>query len=128
MVLDYFKCPIAYSRLITLLGTCDFGTPAENIVRLEDLNSIIKVTLFHTDVDALQRHLEAGWPVIAFVNTSDLHYWSEATDHALVVVGMDDDAFYVNDPYLNQAPQRVPRIHFELAWFRFDNLCAVVTV
>ena len=41
---------------------------------------------------------------------------------------MDDDAFYVNDPYLGQAPQRVPRIHFELAWFRFDNLCAVVTV
>ena len=93
MILDYFECPVAYSRLITLLGTCDFGTPAENIGRLEDLSSSI-----------------------------------EATDHALVVVGIDDDAFYVNDPYLNQAPQRVPRIHFELAWFRFDNLCAVITI
>ena len=128
MVLHYFDCPIAYSHLISLLGTCDFGTPAESIVRLEDLSIGVKVTLSHTDVHGLRRHLEAGRPAIAFVNTGDLPYWSEVTDHAVVVVGMDDDEFYVNDPYFDQAPQRISRIHFELAWLRFDNLCAVIAV
>jgi uncharacterized protein YvpB len=128
MVLDYFDHPIAYSRLISLLGAHDFGTPAENIVRLEDLDIGVKVSLPHTDVHGLHRHLDADRPVIAFVNTGDLPYWSEATDHAVVVVGMDDDVFYVNDPYFDQAPQHISRIHFELAWLRFDNLCAVIAV
>jgi len=128
MVLHYFDCPISYSHLISLLGTRDFGTPAENTVRLEDLNIGVKVTLSSTDVHGLRRHLEAGQPVIAFVNTGDLPYWSEVTDHAVVVVGMDDDVFYVNDPYFGQAPQRISRIHFELAWLRFDNLCAIIAV
>jgi ABC-type bacteriocin/lantibiotic exporter with double-glycine peptidase domain len=91
MVLDYFNRPIAYSRLISLLGAHDFGTPAENVVRLEDLGIGVKVTLPHADVHGLHRHLENDRPVIAFVNTGDLPYWSEATDHAVVVVGMDDD-------------------------------------
>ena len=128
MVLDYLDRPIPYSRLLSLLGTRDFGTPVENIVRLEGLSIGVKVTLPHTDVDGLRGHLEAGRPVIVFVNTRDLPYWSEATDHALVVVGMDDDVFYVNDPYFDQAPQYISRIHFELAWLRFDNLSAVITV
>ncbi len=128
MVLDYLDHPIPYPRLLSLLGTRDFGTPAENIVRLEDIGLGIKVALAHTDVDELRGHLEAGRPVIAFVNTSDLPYWSEATDHVLVVIGMDGDVFYVNDPYFDQAPQCISRAHFELAWLRFDNLCAVITM
>jgi uncharacterized protein YvpB len=128
MVLDYFGRPLAYSRLTSLLGTRDFGTPAENIMRLEDLSIGVKVTLSHADVGGVRRHLEAGRPVIAFVNTGDLPYWPEATDHALVIVGMDDDVFYVNDPYFDQAPQCISCTHFELAWLRFDNLCAVLTV
>jgi len=128
MILDYLDRPIPYPRLLLLLGTCDFGTPAENILRLEDLSIGVKVTLAHTDVEGLRGHLEAGRPVIAFVNTGDLPYWSEATDHAIVVVGMEDDVFYVNDPYFDQAPRRISRTHFELAWLRFGNLCAVITV
>ena len=128
MVLDHLDCPIPYSRLLPLLGTRDFGTPAENILRLEDLGIGVEVTLAHTDVEGLCGHLEAGRPVIAFVNTADLPYWSEVTDHTLVVVGVEDDVFYVNDPYFDQAPQYVSRTHFELAWLRFDNLCAVITI
>lgn len=128
MLLDYLDCPVPYSRLLSLLGTCDFGTPAENILRLEDLSVGVQVILSHTDVDGLRGYLEAGRPVIAFVSTGDLPYWSETTDHTLVVVGVEDDVLYVNDPYFDQAPQRISRIHFELGWLRFDKLCAIITV
>lgn len=128
MVLDYLDRPIPYPRLLSLLGTRDFGTPAENIVRLEDLDIGVKVTLAHTDVGVLHRYLVTDRPVIAFVNTGNLPYWPEVTDHAFVVVGMEDDVFYVNDPYFDQAPQCISRTNFELAWLRFDNLCAIITI
>lgn len=95
---------------------------------MENLGIGIKVTLVHTDVEGLRGRLEAGRPVITFVNTGDLLYWSEATDHAFVVVGVEGNVLYINDPYFDQAPQRISRTHFELAWLRFDNLCAVITV
>lgn len=128
MVLDYLDHSMPYPRLLSLLDARDFGTPAENIVRLEDLSIGVKVTLAHIDVNELCRHLEVGRPVITFVNTDDLPYWSEVTDHAFVVVGVEGDVFYVNDPYFDQSPQRVSRTHFKLAWLRFNNLCAIITV
>jgi len=126
MVLDYLGCSVPYPRLLSLLGARDFGTPAENVLRLAEAGVDIQVTLKHTDVRELLLHLQAGRPVIAFVNTGDLPYWVEAADHALVIVGVDGDVFYVNDPYFDQAPQSVSRPNFELAWLRFDNLCAVI--
>jgi hypothetical protein len=48
MVLDYLKHPVSYPHLLSLLGTRDFGTPAENIVRLKHLSIGVKVTLAHT--------------------------------------------------------------------------------
>ncbi len=128
MVLDYLGRSIPHRRLLSLLGTRDFGTPAENIIKLEDVGIGIKVDLVHTDVGGLRGHLEADRPVIVFVDTGDLPYWSEATDHALVVVGVEDDALYVNDPYFDQTPKYISRIHFELAWLRFDNFSAVITI
>jgi uncharacterized protein YvpB len=53
-------------------------------------------------------------------------YWTYATDHAVLVVGYDEQAVYINDPAFEQAPQRVSRADFELAWLEFDYRYAVI--
>jgi hypothetical protein len=37
-------------------------------------------------------------------------------------------ATYVNDPYFDQAPQRVPREEFILAWLEKDYRCAIISL
>jgi uncharacterized protein YvpB len=44
----------------------------------------------------------------------------------VLVVGFDEHAVYINDPAFEQAPQRVPRADFELAWLEFDYRYAVI--
>ncbi len=125
MVLGYLGQPVEYNALLSLLRTrSDVGTAAANVRHLETLG--VNVRLFHADLDAVRESLVNGWPVIAFVETSHLPHWSEATDHAVLIVGIDDEAVYVNDPEFEQVPQRIPRVQFELAWLCFDNLCAVI--
>ena len=46
--------------------------------------------------------------------------WSYSTDHAVVVVGFDEDKIYLNDPAFEDYPQPVSFIEFELAWLEFD--------
>jgi predicted double-glycine peptidase len=70
--------------------------------------------------------LVQGQPVIVFVRTSELPYWDYGTDHALVVVGCDDDNIYVNDPNFAEAPISVPRGDFELAWLERDYYYALI--
>ncbi len=65
---------------------------------------------------------------IAFVNTACLSYWPEATRHAVVVVGLDAERVYLNDPFFDAAPQYTSRLEFELAWDEFDNAYAVLGV
>ncbi len=126
MVLGYLGQPVEYNALLSLLHTrSDVGTAAANVRYLETLG--VNVRLFHADLDTVRESLVNDWPVIAFVETAPLLYWSEDTDHAVLIVGIDDEAVYVNDPEFEQVPQRIPRVQFELAWFRFDNLCAVIT-
>lgn len=126
MVLDYLSQPIEYDALVSLLRTrFALGTAAANVRYLETLG--FQVRLFHADLDTVRESLVNGRPIIAFVGTASLPHWSEDTDHAVLIIGIDDEAVYVNDPEFDQAPQCVPRIRFELAWLRFDNLCAVIS-
>lgn len=124
MVLAYLGRPVPYERLVELLGTRWFGTPARNIERLEQLD--IAVTVVDLSLSAIHPYLDNGLPIIAFVSTADLPYWPEDTDHAVVIVGLDDEAVYVNDPFFPHSPQSVPRPAFELAQLRFDHRCAVL--
>lgn len=41
-------------------------------------------------------------------------------DHALVVVGFDEQRIFVNDPAFDNHPIAIPLIQFELAWMAFD--------
>lgn len=124
MVLNYLNRPVAYATLLKILKIKSFGAPASNIRLLEQMK--LTVTYRVTDMAGLESMLVQGQPVIVFVRTSELPYWDYGTDHALVVVGCDDDNIYVNDPNFAEAPISVPRGDFELAWLERDYYYALI--
>lgn len=124
MVLAYLHVPISYDRLVRLLRVDAIGTPFRNLLHLQQLGLFIHIGA--GSVQSLREHLEEGLPTIVAVDTAQLPYWDEATDHAIVVVGMDEQQVYVNDPDSADAPQAISLADFELAWLEKDYLCAVV--
>jgi hypothetical protein len=87
----------------------------------------LNVVYSKTDMVGLGTMLQQGRPVIVFVRTSELLYWTYGTDHALLVVGCDESQMYVNDPHRPEAPIAVPRGDFELAWLERDYYYALIT-
>ncbi len=120
MLLIYLGRSLDYARLQQLLNIQPYGAPAGNIRRLAQLS--LNVTYSQTDLNGLETMIQQGRPVVVFVRTSELPYWSYSTDHALVVVGYDDDYLYVNDPDRDgtEIPIAVTRGDFELAWLERD--------
>jgi hypothetical protein len=55
-----------------------------------------------------------------------LPYWDQVTNHAIVVVGLDDEFVYVHDPAFAVAPIQVSHGDFELAWQEWDEFYAVL--
>jgi ABC-type bacteriocin/lantibiotic exporter with double-glycine peptidase domain len=124
MVLKYWEREESYENLVRLLGTRWFGTPVDNILRLSQLG--IRVTIEELSLEEIWAYLQQDIPVMAFVSTADLSYWDTESDHVIVVIGMEEQWVYVNDPFFAQAPQQITRISFELAQLRFNNRCAVI--
>jgi uncharacterized protein YvpB len=127
MVLNSIGRKIDYSQVVQLLKIRNFGAPASNIRLIAQLG--LAVTYSVTDIDGLFSSLENGEPVVVFLRTGDLPYWAYNTDHAVVVVGYDNEAqvIYLNDPYFDQAPITVPRGFFELAWLERDYHFAIIS-
>jgi uncharacterized protein YvpB len=126
MVLGYLGRHEPYEFLVKVVGTRWFGTPADNVLCLERID--VTVTLTELSLTEIEAHLRAGRPVIAYVDTAELPYWSASADHAVVVVGVDEEWVYLNDPYFEDAPQSVSHIAFRLAQLRFDNRCALLAL
>ncbi len=123
MLLDYLGQSASYERLLILLRIGPYGTPRTNILRLESLG--VHVIYHEATLDILANYLLAGQPVIAFVDTAHLPYWSESTNHAVLVVGLEEDSVLLHDPAFDN-PQTVPIRDFELAWMECDGMCAVI--
>lgn len=124
MVLDYLHIPINYDSLAQLLGVDAIGTPFRRLQNLENLG--LNIHIGEGSLQTLRTYLEAGLPSIVAVDTSELPYWEETADHAVVVIGLDDEQVYLNDPDTLDAPQAVPIPEFELAWLEKDYLFAVI--
>ena len=124
MVLAYWRRDVTYSALLRLLRIQPYGAPAGNIRLLSGLG--VRVTYSKTNLWGLEALLNQGMPVIVFVRTGELPYWTYQTDHAVVVVGFDEDHVYVNDPDRSDAPIRVPAGDFELAWLERDYAYALI--
>jgi ABC-type bacteriocin/lantibiotic exporter with double-glycine peptidase domain len=124
MVLDYLEQPFSYAELLALLDIGPFGAPRRNILQLVAIG--LNVRYREATLDILAAYLEDGHPVIAFVDTGELPYWPESTNHAVVVVGIGDEAVLLYDPAFDH-PQVVSHGDFELAWLECDNMCALIT-
>jgi ABC-type bacteriocin/lantibiotic exporter with double-glycine peptidase domain len=124
MALDYLGVSVGYDRLLRLLGVKPYGTPGSRLNNLANLG--VHVRYARGTLNELFDDLNSGHACIVLVRTGQLPYWTYATDHAVLVVGFDEQAVYVNDPAFEQAPQRVPYADFELAWLEFDYRYAVI--
>jgi ABC-type bacteriocin/lantibiotic exporter with double-glycine peptidase domain len=119
MVLAYYEVSIDYPDLLQILKIKSFGAPARNIKHLESLGGL-KVSYRSTDMTGLKEMLLDGKPVIVFIRTSELPYWNYETDHAIVIVGFNEDNIFANDPHFDHSPIEIPRGDFELAWLERD--------
>ena len=128
MVLAYLNVPVDYNYLLKLLHIKrDIGAPASNIRNLEPLG--VKVIYKQGTLSELYSHLNNGFPCIASVRTGELPYWrSEDLLHAVVVVGLDDHAVYLNDPAFPNAPAQTTRGDFDLAWLERDEFYSVISI
>ena len=125
MMLSYLGHPVNYDKLIKLLRVrANIGAPASNIRQLETLN--VTVIYKQGAWGELQDHLEHNHPCTVLVQTGELPYWDESSDHAVVLTGLDDEFVYLNDPAFLEAPIRVSRGEFDLAWLEKDEVYAVL--
>ena len=121
MALNHMGVSVDYNRLVKLLRLIDgVGTASFHVRELEKLG--VSVIYKRGTLEELRDHLKQNRPCIAFVKTAELPYWSETTDHAVVVVGLDDDYAYLNDPAFDYAPIKVSRGDFGLAWLERDEV------
>jgi ABC-type bacteriocin/lantibiotic exporter with double-glycine peptidase domain len=128
MVLEYLSLSLPYARLLDILEIKPYGAPRRNILALNRHG--VDVTYREATLDLLREYLDNALPVIVFVYTGELTYWQgrEPTNHAVIVVGMDDEGLFVNDPEFQNAPQYVSREEFELGWQESDNACAILSL
>jgi ABC-type bacteriocin/lantibiotic exporter with double-glycine peptidase domain len=126
MALNYLGVSINYDRLVKRLQIQrSMGTPFPNIQELRKLG--IAVDYQRGTLSELHQRLISNSPCIASVQTRELPYWNNiATQHALVVVGMDSNFAYLNDPELTSGPIQVSLGDFDLAWLDQGEMYAVL--
>lgn len=87
MILEHLGRSTSYERLMEVLQIVpDLGAPASNILKLRTLN--VSVEYRAGQIDDLVEQLSQGVACITFLNTLHLSYWTEATSHAAIVVGI----------------------------------------
>lgn len=117
MICSYLQIPVDYQRLVRLLEIRDeVGVSFSKIHNLEKLRLTV-VYQKNGTLAQLYNLLAAGWPIIISVQTKELPYWNGvASLHAVVLVGMDAEYVYLNDPEWPDAPIQVSIGDFDLAW------------
>jgi hypothetical protein len=106
MALAHLGHAIDYPQLLKLLKIKPYGAPAGNIRLLEDLG--LTVVYSKTDLVGLEAMLQEGHPVIVFVRTGELPYWTYSTDHALLIVGYDKGYYTSMTPIAPRHPLLCP--------------------
>jgi ABC-type bacteriocin/lantibiotic exporter with double-glycine peptidase domain len=127
MLIEYLGRSVPYHQLVALLEIGSLGAPRRNILRLTRLG--FQVTFREGTLPIVAQYVNAGHPVIAFVDTEELSYWSTTTNHAVVIVGVESDHVLVLDPaFPNVVPRQISEGEFHLAWLNCDYTCAIVEI
>ena len=128
MILSYFNHPYDLVQLLkTLRIQPEMGAPFSNIVNLEQLGLMVGYRQ-EGALETLYRLLTQGWPCLVAVDTGELPYWQSSAGHVVVLVGMDGENVYLNDPALPEAPTQVAIGDFYLAWYEQKLSYAVLAV
>jgi len=126
MVLGYNGKPPRYEQALRLLNISDSGTPHSKLRQLEALNVRVIVETNGT-LTQLQSWLRQNHPCIVAVDTGELPYWEGVQlQHAVVVVGIDENYVYLNDPAMDYSPIQVSIGDFDLAWFNQEERYGVL--
>ncbi len=123
MLLVHFDIPMTYQKLLNMLRIKrGLGTPSSNI---RVLNKLGLMVIYESGTfPKLHEHLSNNRPCIAFVEAGEFPYWNERNSHAIVVVGLDTQFVYINDPALAYGSIRIPHGDFDLAWLEHENFYA----
>jgi len=127
MVLAYLGVSRSQDDLARSLDTRPYiGTIHSRITRLRsaDLDVIYSA---NGTLDDLAAWLSRRVPVLAFVQMRELPYWhGRWSQHAIVVIGLNDITVHLLDPAAQAAVISVPVGHFLLAWGEMDYTYAVI--
>jgi len=124
MILDYLGFDLDEERISEILSTTPRGTKAINITRLQDIG--VDVVLRSASLFDLRNLLREKVPCIVFLWTGNLEYWDMVCWHAVVIVGLEEDAIYINDPFFSDAPKKVVIDSFLEAWSHYDFILAEI--
>jgi hypothetical protein len=122
MVLAYYRDVRTEDELRVLLDTRPTGTRAGNLMRLS--SPTFEVYLRPSNLAELQKTLATGEPVLVFLRTDSLEYWSMDIFHVAVLVGLDSSTAALRDPYFATAPQTASLQGFEKAWAQTGQFAA----
>ena len=89
MVTNFIGHRQSQQDLARLLGLSIGGVPGSRVKRLEQVGFRVIYTIDAAFGDLVEL-LQDGIPVIVLFRTVALEYWQLETDHAAVVVGIDD--------------------------------------
>lgn len=89
------------------------------------LGIVVELHRYGTIAD-FEQYIELGLPIIVAVSADIPNDWPYYRDHAVVVIGFDDEAVYVNDPAQSETGLHVDNIDFLHAWNLRDFQYAVI--
>jgi predicted double-glycine peptidase len=123
-VLSYWGRQVEEAELMKLLGTSEeVGTYPEDIVRGARALGFDAEAVDNLSLDAVEKFTATGSPMIALGQVwrsqqkskeSVVDDWDDG--HYIVVLGVDRDYVYFQDPYIRMSKGFVPRARFEALW------------
>jgi hypothetical protein len=125
MVLTYLGIEKTEAWLWRRLRSGDI-TPFSHVKKLAAELSLVVEVADWGSLATFGPYLEAGLPMIVAVDADLPSEWPYYRDHAVVVVGFDDDRVYVHDPAQAEAPLAIDMDTFMLAWTERDYEYAVI--
>ncbi len=121
MVLAYWGLEAKQKGLARKLKTIPgVGTPGPRVQALASRS--LRVTYGEGQLVDLMQAIAADIPPVVLVRTRELPYWFEDTPHAVVITGVENDLFYVNDPAVTSVNVQVTQEDLYLAWDLMANL------
>ncbi len=123
-VLDYWGIDIEEDELMALLNTSpDFGTDERDIVRVAQQMGLEAEIKDNITLEDLEKSINEGVPVIidcqswrgsSYSNKSWTDDWYDG--HYMVVIGIDENNVYLEDPYTLGSRGFIPRNEFLERW------------